>query len=93
MESSPFDSTLFFPVSGDPIGANHFAAAEWSLRRAEGIERVTFVLSNGRHPDPTKADAAVPVGVRLAITCDVIVSVLTAMPTMWRAYFLQEVTE
>ncbi|MCZ6553347.1 MAG: CinA family protein [SAR324 cluster bacterium] len=67
MESSPFDSTLFFPLSGDPIGANHFAAAEWSLRRAEGIERVTFVLSNGRHPDPTKADAAAPVAVRLAM--------------------------
>ena len=53
----PFESTLFFPVSGNPVGFNHFAAAEWLLRQNPGWNRVVFVLSNGRHPDPTKPDA------------------------------------
>jgi nicotinamide-nucleotide amidase len=62
---SSLASTLLFPLSGNPIGFNHFAAAEWLLRRAAGCERVLFVLSNGHHPDPTKADAAVPAQERL----------------------------
>lgn len=55
----PAATTLFLPVSGNPIGFNHFALAEWLLRRGTAWERVVFVLSNGRHPDPTKADADV----------------------------------
>lgn len=39
------------------MGFNHFAAAEWLLRRNPGWNRVVFILSNGRHPDPTKPDA------------------------------------
>ena len=49
--------TLYFPISGDPAGFNHFAAAEWVLRGVPELERVEFIISNGRHPDPTKADA------------------------------------
>lgn len=52
-------NTLIFPLSADPIGFNHFSAAEWILRQVPELERVTFVLSNGRHPDPTKKDAGV----------------------------------
>ncbi|MCH8886683.1 MAG: CinA family protein [SAR324 cluster bacterium] len=50
-------NTIFFPLSGDPIGFNHFGAAEWLLRTVPDVERVTFLLSNGHHPDPTKTDS------------------------------------
>ncbi|HUJ75411.1 MAG TPA: CinA family protein [bacterium] len=60
-------STLFFPVSGNPIGFNHFATAEWMLRSNPEWRHVVLVLSNGRHPDPTKADAEVDANTRLAI--------------------------
>lgn len=53
----PLPSTLFFPVSANPIGFNHLAACEWILRGQPAIERIVFIPSNGRHPDPTKADA------------------------------------
>jgi nicotinamide-nucleotide amidase len=56
-----------FPISGNPIGFNHFAAVEWLLRRVDGLSRVCFVLSNGRHPDPTKRDAAVAPRERLRL--------------------------
>ncbi len=55
----PVATTLFLPVSGNPIGFNHFALAEWLLRQGSGAERVVFILSNGKHPDPTKPDAEV----------------------------------
>jgi PncC family amidohydrolase len=55
--SLPLQATLFFPISGNPAGFNHFGAAEWLLRRNPAWERVVFVLSNGIHPDPTKPDA------------------------------------
>ncbi|HKI97410.1 MAG TPA: CinA family protein [bacterium] len=61
------ESTLLFPISGNPIGFNHFAAAEWLLRRDSRLSRVCFVLSNGRHPDPTKRDAVVPAPERLRL--------------------------
>ena len=63
----PAATTLFLPVSGNPIGFNHFAVAEWLLRRNPAWERVVFILSNGRHPDPTKADADLSAGDRYAI--------------------------
>ena len=50
-------NTLFFPLSGDPIGFNHFGAAEWLLRKVPELEHVTFLLSNGHHPDPNKSDS------------------------------------
>ncbi len=53
----PLEETLFFPVSGNPIGFNHFAAAEWLLHGRPAWKRIVFVLSNGIHPDPTKPDA------------------------------------
>ncbi len=65
--SLPLESTLFFPVSGNPIGFNHFAAAEWLLRENPAWERVVFVLSNGIHPDPTKPDAEAGRELRLEI--------------------------
>ncbi len=66
LKQLPFASTLFFPISGNPIGFNHLAAAEWMLRRHPAWQRVVFVLSNGRHPDPTKAGAEVDPATRLA---------------------------
>lgn len=67
LEQLPFDSTLFFPLSGNPIGFNHLAAAEWMLRRNPDWRRVVFVLSNGRHPDPTKPGAEVDAATRLEL--------------------------
>lgn len=68
-------STLWFPLSGNPIGFNHFAAAEWLLRRAPQLARVCFVLSNGHHPDPTKRDAIVPAEERAALCAEAIAAV------------------
>ena len=59
--------TLHFPVSGDPIGFHHFAAAEWMLRTDAELERVVFILSNGIHPDPTKLDSGVDAETRLEL--------------------------
>ncbi|HEX7928545.1 MAG TPA: hypothetical protein VF678_13210, partial [bacterium] len=67
LKQLPFASTLFFPVSGNPIGFNHLAAAEWMLRRNPAWQRVVFVLSNGKHPDPTKANAEAPSATRLEL--------------------------
>ncbi len=74
---SGFDpsKTLFFPISGNPIGFNHFAAAEWILRARSSLERVLFVLSSGRHPDPKKSDANVGPQARLHL-CEVAISVI-----------------
>jgi nicotinamide mononucleotide (NMN) deamidase PncC/nicotinic acid mononucleotide adenylyltransferase len=63
----PAASTLFLPVTGNPIGFNHFALAEWLLRRNPAWQRVVFVVANGRHPDPTKPDAEVSPAERFAI--------------------------
>ena len=68
-------NTLFFPISGNPIGFNHFAAAEWILRTRSDLERVLFVLSSGRHPDPKKSDAKVGPQARLQL-CEVAISVI-----------------
>ncbi|MDH4120247.1 MAG: CinA family protein [Deltaproteobacteria bacterium] len=66
-ESGGDDTALFLPISGNPLGFNHLAAAEWMLRSGPGLNRVVLVLSNGRHPDPTKPDAAVSKEDRLAV--------------------------
>jgi len=55
----PAATTLFLPVTGNPISFNHFALAEWLLRSRSGSERIVLVISNGKHPDPTKPDADV----------------------------------
>ena len=60
-------TTLFLPVSANPIGFNHFALAECLLRRNPVWQRVVLILSNGRHPDPTKPDAEVSPNARFAI--------------------------
>jgi nicotinic acid mononucleotide adenylyltransferase len=80
LPSLPAATTLFLPVSGNPIGFNHFALAEWLLRRSPRYERVVFVLSNGRHPDPTKADADVSAGDRYALAQAAIAAI--ANPTL-----------
>jgi nicotinamide mononucleotide (NMN) deamidase PncC/nicotinic acid mononucleotide adenylyltransferase len=67
MASHPFASTVFLSVSGNPIGHNHFAVAEWLLRRRPDWERVVFILSQGQHPDPTKPAAEADAETRLAI--------------------------
>ena len=48
----PLESTLFFPISGNPVGFNHIAVAEWLLRQNPGWHKVVFIPSNGHHPDP-----------------------------------------
>ncbi|MDH4246819.1 MAG: CinA family protein [Deltaproteobacteria bacterium] len=63
----PLIGTLFFPISGNPIGFNHFALAEWLLRENPTLRRVVWILSNGRHPDPTKPPIAFPAEERLAL--------------------------
>ncbi len=67
VQSLPFQSTLFFPLSANPAGYNHLAAAEGLLRADASLERVVFIPSNGHHPDPTKADAQVDGQERLAL--------------------------
>ena len=64
-ESTPLQSTLFFPLSGDPVGFNHFAAVEAVLRDEPALECVVFILSNGFQPDPTKPDAEAAPAARL----------------------------
>jgi PncC family amidohydrolase len=63
----PLAETVFFPLSGNPPGFNHFAAAEWLLRAGQGWSRVVFVLSNGHHPDPHKPPAERDATSRLAL--------------------------
>ena len=63
----PLQCTLFFPVSANPVGFNHFAAAEWLLRGNPAWRNVVFIPSNGHHPDPTKADAELPQQARLEL--------------------------
>ncbi|MBI3994324.1 MAG: CinA family protein [Candidatus Lambdaproteobacteria bacterium] len=61
------ESTLFFPVSANPLGFNHIAAAELMLAAHPRWRRVVFILSNGRHPDPTKSNAELSPAQRLAL--------------------------
>ena len=63
----PLAETVFFPLSGNPPGFNHLAAAEWLLRAGRGWKRVVFVLSNGHHPDPHKPAAERDAASRLAL--------------------------
>ncbi|MCZ6627221.1 MAG: CinA family protein [SAR324 cluster bacterium] len=63
----PLNSTLFFPISGNPVGFNHFAAAEALLRGNPAWEQVVFILSNGLHPDPTKPPAEASPEQRMAL--------------------------
>jgi len=67
MANDPLKTTLYLPVSGDPLGFNHVMAVEWTLRAAPELERVRFILSNGHHPDPTKLGAHAPADLRLRI--------------------------
>ncbi|UCE86590.1 MAG: CinA family protein [Deltaproteobacteria bacterium] len=66
-EPAPLAATLFFPLSGDPVGFNHFAAAESILRAEPALERVVFILSNGLHPDPKKPGLEAPPDARREI--------------------------
>lgn len=63
----PLADTVFFPLSGNPAGFNHFAAAEWLLRAEAGWSTVVFVLSNGHHPDPNKPRAEHSAEARLSL--------------------------
>ncbi len=49
-------NALFAPVSANPLGFHHLAAVEWVLRCNPALQKVIFIPSNGRHPDPTKAN-------------------------------------
>ena len=63
----PFSSTLFFPVSANPIGFNHFAAVEAMLRLHPHLNQVVLIPSNGLHPDPKKPDPEVGAQDRLTL--------------------------
>jgi PncC family amidohydrolase len=63
----PFAATLYFPISGNPVGFNHLAAAEGLLRLNPAWRQVVFILSNGRHPDPNKPALEGDFPTRLAI--------------------------
>lgn len=59
--------TAFFPLTGNPTGFHHLLLAECVLRQYAHVEQVVFILSNGKHPDPTKASAVVSQGLRQEI--------------------------
>lgn len=62
MQQQKYDlaHTAFFPVTGNPIGFHHLLLADAALRQFSQIQTVVFLLSNGKHPDPTKAKAIAP---------------------------------
>ncbi len=60
-------NTAFFPLTGNPTGFHHLLLAECVLRQFPEIQRIVFILSNGKHPDPTKEQAIVNKQTRLEI--------------------------
>ena len=59
--------TAFFPLTGNPVGFHHLLLAECVLRQFAQLEQIVFILSNGKHPDPTKEQAIAPKQYRLEI--------------------------
>ncbi|MBF0276824.1 MAG: CinA family protein [SAR324 cluster bacterium] len=59
--------TAFFPLTGNPAGFHHLLLAELVLQQFPEIVKVVFILSNGKHPDPTKAQAIAAQNIRLQI--------------------------
>ena len=59
--------TAFFPLTGNPVGFHHLLLAECVLRQFAELSQIVFILSNGKHPDPTKEQAIAPQQGRLEI--------------------------
>ena len=59
-------ASVYFPLSGNPLGFNHLAIAEVVLRNRPALRRVVFIPSNGHHPDPSKSDAEMEASIRLS---------------------------
>ncbi len=59
--------TAFFPLTGNPVGFHHLLLAECVLRQFPELEQIVIILSNGKHPDPTKEQAIAPKHLRLEI--------------------------
>ena len=59
--------TVFFPLTGNPAGFHHLLLAECVLRQFPKLQKIIFILSNGRHPDPTKEQNIVGQQLRLEI--------------------------
>ncbi|MBF0289563.1 MAG: CinA family protein [SAR324 cluster bacterium] len=69
MEHQPHDlkHTAFFPLTGNPTGFHHLLLAECVLHQFPEIQRIVFILSNGKHPDPTKEQTIADKQVRFEI--------------------------
>ncbi len=69
MEHQAYDlsKVAFLPLTGNPVGFHHLLLAECVLHQFDSIEQVVFLLSNGQHPDPTKARSIVDKYIRLEL--------------------------
>lgn len=61
------EQTVFFPLTGNPVGFHHLLLAEWVLCQFPKLAQVVFILSNGKHPDPTKEQAIADKNIRAKI--------------------------
>jgi len=59
--------SVFFPLTGNPVGFHHLLLAECILSQFSEVKQIVFLLSNGKHPDPTKAKAIADKQVRLDV--------------------------
>ena len=59
--------TVFFPLTGNPVGFHHLLLAEAVLRQFPDLQTIVFILSNGKHPDPTKEQQIADQQLRLQI--------------------------
>ncbi len=59
--------TVFFPLTGNPVGFHHLLLAEVVLRQFPQLKKIVFILSNGKHPDPTKEQQIADPQLRLEI--------------------------
>ncbi|MGK5091997.1 CinA family protein [Deltaproteobacteria bacterium TL4] len=48
------ENTAFLLLTANPAGFHHLMLAECALRQMPELKKIVFVISNGKHPDPTK---------------------------------------
>lgn len=48
------ENTAFLLLTGNPAGFHHLMLAECALRQMPELKKIVFIISNGKHPDPTK---------------------------------------
>ncbi|MBF0237776.1 MAG: CinA family protein [SAR324 cluster bacterium] len=59
--------TAFLLLTGNPSGFHHLMMTELVLRQFPEIKRIVLILSNGKHPDPTKTGPITDKNIRLEI--------------------------